>query len=48
MFLTLAGVSPAIRKFPLRPEWIELLAGLVAGVALVAFLSHRSGRLERL
>lgn len=46
MFLALAWVTPAIRKFPVRPEWIELLAGLLAGAVLVAVISRRAGRLE--
>jgi hypothetical protein len=48
MLLALVSASPAIRRFPVRPEWIELLAGLLAGAILAAAWSRPAGRLERI
>jgi len=44
----LAWVSPQIRKLPMRPELLELLAGLLGGALLLLLLSRRAGLSERL
>jgi hypothetical protein len=40
-------MSPAIHHFPVRPEWIELLAGLLAGAALWILLPRGVGNALR-
>ena len=44
----LIRMSPEIRKFPIRPELLELLAGMLAGALLFFLLSRRAGRIEGL
>ncbi len=41
------GMSTQIHHFPIRPEWIELLAGLLLGMILLAVLPRSAGRALR-
>lgn len=47
LIFSLVWPPPVVRKFPIRPEWIEFLAGLLAGALIVALCSRRPGFLDR-